>query len=376
MMKLHTVVFAVIGLACATNATIEEDRIEFLEQYAAKESTISMESGVMYTIVNRGDPTGKSPSVWTPCRIHYTGKLHTGMIFDGTDPERGPKSLTPKHLIPGLSETIPMMKEGDKWEIVIPSELAYGDYEKGAIPRNSVLVFDMDLLEVGNEPSSLSVYADLIFRRYPMAIIFTVFVIYKFIGWFLGINAPSGPRYNAKILQSVMNPRVFLDIAIGGKHKGTIEIELFPKVVPKTVENFTSLCLGNVVVDKKRLAYKGSNFHRIIPDFMIQGGDFTKGDGTGGRCVFEKPKFNDEFENGYIVHEPFAVSMANSGANTNGSQFFITLKTCEHLDGKHVVFGTVVGGKDVVKAIETNGSAVGAPPVIITKAGEIRKKST
>ncbi|WP_366929663.1 peptidylprolyl isomerase [uncultured Thiodictyon sp.] len=155
------------------------------------------------------------------------------------------------------------------------------------------------------------------------------------------------------------NPKVALDVTIGGEPAGTITIELFADVVPKTAENFRALCTGEKGVGKsgKPLSYAGSTFHRVIPGFMIQGGDFTRGNGTGGESIYGE-KFADE--NFKLKHTgPGTLSMANAGPNTNGSQFFITVVATPHLDGKHVVFGKVVDGMDVVKKLEAQGSQTG-----------------
>ena len=150
------------------------------------------------------------------------------------------------------------------------------------------------------------------------------------------------------------NPRVFFDVSIGSKPAGTIVFELFKDVVPKTAENFKQLCMK-----PRGKGYIGSKFHRIIPDFMIQGGDFTRGNGTGGMSIYGE-RFDDE--NFKIKHSgPGLLSMANCGPNTNGSQFFITTVPCPWLDGHHVVFGKVVDGMDVVKKIESNGTQNGTP---------------
>ena len=135
-------------------------------------------------------------------------------------------------------------------------------------------------------------------------------------------------------------------------------IDMFGQTVPKTVENFVGLCNGNIVDNGNALKYEGSVFHRIIPNFMIQGGDFTRGDGTGGRSIWGE-RFNDE--NFKLKHEAFCLSMANAGPNTNGSQFFITTVLTSWLDGRHVVFGRVTEGKDVVKRVEAIGSGSGKP---------------
>ena len=167
--------------------------------------------------------------------------------------------------------------------------------------------------------------------------------------------------------------KVFFDISIDGGDNQRIVMELFEDITPITVENFRALCTGEQGKGKsgKALHYKGSFFHRIIPGFMAQGGDFTRGHGTGGESIYGA-KFDDE--NFRVKHDqPGLLSMANAGPNTNGSQFFITFDATPWLDGKHVVFGKVVEGLEVLKALEANGSPSGATkvPIMIADSGQL-----
>ncbi|KAJ8021709.1 Peptidyl-prolyl cis-trans isomerase H [Holothuria leucospilota] len=168
------------------------------------------------------------------------------------------------------------------------------------------------------------------------------------------------------------NPVVFFDISVGGQDIGRMKMELFADVVPKTAENFRQFCTGEFTKDGVPQGYKGCTFHRVIKDFMVQGGDFLKGDGTGMVSIYGE-KFADE--NFKLKHDgPGLLSMANAGSNTNGCQFFITCAKCDFLDGKHIVFGKVVDGLLVMRKIEnvpTGPNNKPKLPVIISQCGEL-----
>lgn len=183
-------------------------------------------------------------------------------------------------------------------------------------------------------------------------------------------------NYSTPVTPNSSNPTVFFDIQIGDAPAGRITFELFADVVPLTAENFRALCTGEKGIGSsgKPLHFKGSGFHRIIQQFMCQGGDFTAGNGTGGESIYGM-KFADESFAGKAGNHagPGILSMANAGRNTNGSQFFICTIPTDWLNGNHVVFGQVIDGYDVVVKMEAVGSRSGATSqkVIIADCGQL-----
>lgn len=181
---------------------------------------------------------------------------------------------------------------------------------------------------------------------------------------------------------SSVNSKVFFDVTAGGEPVGRVVFKLYNDSVPKTSENFRALCTGEKGISSKSgkpLHYKGSIFHRVIKDFMCQGGDFTHGTGIGGESIYGE-KFEDEkFDENHLHNKPFLLSMANAGPNTNGSQFFITTVATPHLDNKHVVFGEVIEGKSIVRKLERCEKGEGDKPIvdwIISDCGELSNDYT
>ncbi len=193
----------------------------------------------------------------------------------------------------------------------------------------------------------------------------------------LGLTAGTAMAQD-KLADAKVTHKVYFDMEIDGKKAGRIVFGLFGETVPKTAENFRALATGEKGMGKsgKALHYKGSPFHRVIPQFMLQGGDITMGNGMGGESVYGE-KFADE--NFKLKHEiPGLLSMANAGPNTNGSQFFITTVVTSWLDGKHVVFGKVLEGMELVKTIEGLGSPSGTPKskIVVADSGELTDKTS
>jgi len=346
---------------------------EYLASHAKSDGVTVRPSGLQVRVLASGPQEGEGPGPRSPCVVHYRGTLTDGTEFDCSY-ARGPATFTPEQVIPGWTEALQAMKKGDKWELTVPPSLGYG--ARGAppaIPGNAVLIFEMELLDIKPALSGMS------FNNY-LAVLAAVGGVglaayYLYLGGGLASSSSSSSSSRGKPLlaleqvSSEANPRVYMDIEIGTPPRaaGRIEFELFASTVPKTAENFRALCTGEKGVggSGRPLSYAGSAFHRIIPQFMVQGGDFTHGNGKGGESIYGA-KFEDEWDNGVVGHTaPYLLSMANAGRNTNGSQFFITTARTPHLDGKHVVFGRVTSGEAVVRAVEAAGSRNGEPTRLV-----------
>ncbi|KAF2725900.1 hypothetical protein K431DRAFT_259687 [Polychaeton citri CBS 116435] len=173
-------------------------------------------------------------------------------------------------------------------------------------------------------------------------------------------------------MASTSRPRVFLDVSVGEEHAGRLTVELFTDKTPRTCENFRQLCTG----EHNNLSYALSPFHRVIDEFMIQGGDITKGDGTGGESVYGG-EFEDENLRWRDMDASGLVCSANRGRDTNGSQFFVTLEPCPHLNGKHTIFGRLVGGQDTlmkVAAVDVDENDRPRDAVLVSRCGELERK--
>jgi len=171
------------------------------------------------------------------------------------------------------------------------------------------------------------------------------------------------------------NFAVFMDVSIGGQPVGRLRMELFKDVAPRCAENFRQFCTGEFKRNNMPVGFKGSGFHRVIKGFMIQGGDFVKGDGTGCTSIYSDVGFADEeFVLGHVGAGQ--LSMANSGPNTNGCQFFVTCGAAPHLDNKHVVFGKIVDEESLlllrmVENVSTSRGDVPRLPVVVEQCGEL-----
>ena len=290
----------------ASNAAGEK----FLRENKEKEGVVELPSGLQYKVISSGPEGARSPNASSPCKCHYRGTLINGQEFDSSYKRNAPATFAPNQVVAGWTEAMQLMKEGDKWELYLPSELAYGNSQRGKyISPGSVLIFELEILEVGeSSPFDLMQWGPVILIGLAM-----MYSLWSMGGG--GGGGSGGPTVSLSDASDPSNPKVFFEMELGGAPGGTIEMELFAKTCPKTAENFRCLCTGEKGTGNsgKPLHFKGSAFHRVIPGFMCQGGDFTNGNGTGGESIYGE-KFADEWTNGTIKHtEPGLLSMANAG---------------------------------------------------------------
>lgn len=349
--------------------TRERD-IDFLTKSKNRSGMIVTASGLQYRVRSSGPKDGQRPGPSSPCRVHYRGILTDGTVFDSSFDRGTPVVFRPDQVVAGWTEALQLMRPGDKWEIVIPAHLGYGQAGAGPIPGGAVLIFEMDLLEIDVKEGQGLLYFGGIGVLILLGLIMAAYLHFS-------RAAPDlrGPSLLPEDGYDKNNPYVFFDVEIGEKPAGRIEFELFSKITPKTAENFRALATGEKGIGEsgKPLHYKDTIFHRVIPGFMCQGGDTTSGNGRGGESIYGR-SFNDEWVHGQIHHSiPGLLSMANRGPNTQSSQFFITTAVTNWLDGKHVVFGRVSRGMDVVKTMEGVGSKSGTPTqkIVIANSGQL-----
>mmetsp|Transcript_1735 Transcript_1735/g.4513 ORF Transcript_1735/g.4513 Transcript_1735/m.4513 type:complete len:393 (-) Transcript_1735:235-1413(-) len=301
--------------------------------------------------------------------IHYVGTLESGEEFDASRPRGSPLSFTvgTGQMIPGFDKGVMGLAKGETKSMKLPPEDAYGEVDE----KNVLTIPKQQVVEAVGESETKAGTKVMLGQGLPATITkvtdseVTIDANHPLAGKTLNfeIEVMDITRLDIKHNEAF---KCFFDMQIGGEDAGRIELELRGDVTPKTAENFRALCTGEA-----GFGFKGSKFHRVIPGFMCQGGDFTAGNGTGGKSIYGE-KFEDE--NFELKHTgPGILSMANSGPGTNGSQFFLCTAETPWLDGKHVVFGKVVEGMDVVKAIEGVGSQSGttSKEVAIKDCGEL-----
>ena len=301
--------------------------------------------------------------------IHYVGTLEDGTTFDSSRERNEPIKFTVGSgmMIPGFDKGVLGLAVGQSKTIKCAPADAYGEVR----PENILRVPKKDVVDAVGEDFVKVGEKLMVGQGMPAEIIEVTDSEVA-----LDANHPlAGKTLNFDIeLMSLDRLEVkhrdkfkcYFDITIGGEAAGRVTMEIRGDVTPKCGENFRQLCTGEA-----GFGYKGSPFHRVIPGFMCQGGDFTNRNGTGGKSIFGN-KFEDE--NFTLKHTgPGILSMANAGPNTNGSQFFLCTAETAWLDGKHTVFGSVADGMDVVKKVEAVGSQSGATSaeVLIADCGEL-----
>ena len=291
----YTVIFLALALPFATCGTSPAG-LMYLKENRKKDGVVTTKSGLQYKVLKEGkEPdffqnlfqNGLVPKLSDTCLVHYTSRTIDGTQLHTTRANNKASTLKPSEVLLGKAEALMMMREGDAWEVTLPSELAYGDMQRGEhIPPGSVLIYHIELLQVQQDMTMGMDKAHMLVALLCGGF-FLIFV--KASGLWEVIEDKWYRLVDANVLQGAEgNQVVFMDITIDGKDAGRIELELFSKFLPKTCENFRALCTGEKgsSASGTRLHYKGSPFHRIIGDFMCQGGDITAGNGSGGLSIY------------------------------------------------------------------------------------------
>lgn len=243
--------------------------LDFLHKNGKREGVVQLESGVQYKVQRSGPSDAPQPLSSTPCRVHYRGMLTDGAEFDSTYRRGQPIILRPEDVVPGWSEALQLMREGDRWEVILPSHLAYGERGAHPIPGGAVLIFEMELLEVGASEGGNS-NRMLVLIGAVIAAGLLIFAYQQL--------TKSSPRIRGRLMHieeasDHLNPHVFFDIEIAGKPAGRVEFELFAKVTPKTAENFRALATGEMGVGKsgKKTSLQGFQLPSYHPKFHVPG---------------------------------------------------------------------------------------------------------
>jgi len=421
---LASVVLLLAGFGCVS--ATRPDGLAFLESVASRPEVVSLpSSGLLYQVLESGGEQAH-PELDDTCYIHFRGTLPDGTEFINSDrrtiAEKGftvnktdvadqvkqllalkrqhveleqyekareikdqinalgrmvstgspakPMKFVPNKVIPGWRQAMLLMRPGDKWRVWLKSELAYGGASKGdLIKPGEVLVFDLELVRVVEAHWS---HAEGVhWWHVGIALLAIVYSIKYMIEMESGTDSRSDTAQKNKVMVSKAsghpnNDFVYLDISVDGQKPHRLDIELFTDICPKTCDNFRALCTS-----ERGFGYQGCPFHRVIKDFMCQGGDITEKNGTGGKSIYGR-MFNDEWENGWVPHsQPGMLSMANAGPNTNSSQFFITTARTAHLDQVHVAFGKVTKGMDfVMREMNTNDGTPPSKSMAIVSCGQ------
>ena len=372
----------IFGVAAVMSAAEQEQGQAFLTQHAADPATVTLSSGLQYQVLASTTHEGLPPRLGSRCSCNFKGSLLNGTVYASALGDHN-TTLVAGNFIKGVDEALLNMKEGDKWALVVPPELGYGP--RGfppTVPGNATLLIELELLKIS--PPGMFTINGVDYSKYMGLILMALFQVYQLFLAPSEADKRKGKPLTVEEASSKTHARVFFEVHVGGKPAGRLEFELFQTHFPKTTENFRALCTGEKGAvggepGAKKLHYAGCPMHRVIPGFVCQGGDITRGNGTGGASIYQKGiepvGFDDEFENGVVGHtQPYLLSMASVGSfESNKSQFFITFAKLAHLDGKHVVFGRLVAGEAVMKAIEAVGSGNGRPyqPVTIAACGEV-----